>query len=213
MPRLRNKNEWGAAGSNLDAQRADLFKVKLELPSALTLNGLGTWHNDVEFAIESWPFPDRKRDTIPIKYLNQTNHLVGAEAATAPVDVMVRYAFNQATAQLLERWNYLTSNPRTGGVGLTSHVKAKGYFIWLIPNMAAQRNVEATSPADDTLVPGQIYVLEGCVITGLKPTDGNMTNGNEIVKLTFNLSIDRYYPEDIRRMIHGNSNASTSLVS
>jgi hypothetical protein len=213
MPRLRNKNEWGAAGSNLDAQRLDLFKVKLELPSALTLNGLGTWHNDVEFAIEKWPFPERKRETIPIKYLNQTNHLLGAETATGPIDVTVRYAFNQATAQLLERWNYLTSNPRTGGSGLTSHVKAKGEFIWLIPNMAAQRNVESTSPGDDTLIPGQIYVLEGCMITGLKPSDADITVGNEIVKLTFALSIDRYYPQDIRRMIHGNSNASTSLVS
>lgn len=212
MPRVKNRNEWGASGSNLDAQRLDLFRVKLELPSALTLNGLGTWYNDVEFAIETWPFPEHKRETVPLKYLNQTNHLLGAETATAPVDILVRYAFNQATAQVLTRWDYLTSNPRTGGSGLTSHVKAKGQFIWLIPNMAAQRQVESTNPSDDTLIPGQVYVLEGCMITGLKPSDADMKVGNEIVKLTFNLSIDRYYPEDIRRMIHGNANSSTALV-
>jgi hypothetical protein len=212
MPRLKNKNEWGASGSNLDPQRPDLFRVKLELPSALTLNGLGTWHNDVEFAIETWPFPERKRETISVKYLQQTNHLVGADTPTAPIDILVRYAFNQATHQLLERWNQLVANQRTGGIGLTSHVKAKGEFIWLIPNMAAQRNVESTSPSDDTLIPAQIYTLEGCVISGLKPSDADMKVGNEIVKLTFNLTMDRYYPLDIRRMIHGNANASTSLI-
>lgn len=210
MPRLRNKNEWGAAGSNLDPQRVDLFRVKLDLPPALTLNGLGTWHNDVEFAIETWPFPERQRETIPLKYLQQTNHISGGDTPTAPVDILVRYAFNQATAQVLERWNALTANPRTGGVGLTTHVKAKGEFIWLIPNMQAQRNVESTSPSDDTLIPGQVYVLEGCMITGLKPSDADMKIGNELVKYTFRLLIDRYYPQDIRRMIHGNSNATSA---
>lgn len=209
MPRLKNKNEWGAAGSNLDAQRGDLFRVKLEMPPALALNGYGSWYNDVEFAIEQWPFPDRRRESIPIKYMQQTNHLVGADAPTGPITVIVRYAFNQPTIQLLERWNYLTANPRTGGVGLTSQVKTRGEFIWLIPNMQEQKNVESTNPSDDTLIPGQIYTLEGCVISGLKPTDGNMTT-SEIVKMSFELTIDRYYPQDLRRMVHGLQNVATA---
>jgi hypothetical protein len=204
MPRLRNKNEWGAAGANLDPQRADLFRVKMELPDALV--GRGTWSNDVEFALETWPFPERRNETIPYKYLNQTNHLLGANVATGPITIAVRYAFNQATAQVLERWNYLASNPRTGGVGLTSQIKARGEFVWLIPNMAVQKNTDSTSPSDDTLIPGLIYVLEGCMPTGLKWTDANMTTGTELAKLQFELSIDRYYPKDIRTMIVGNSN-------
>jgi len=207
MPRLKNKNEWGSAGSNLDAQRRDLFKVKLDLPNALNLNGLGTWYNDVEFAIETWPFPENKSETFPIKYLNQINHQLGANTPTAPIDILVRYAFNQATHQLLTRWHYLTANPRTGGVGLTSQVKASGEFYWLIPNMAAQKNVASTSTNEDTLVVGQTYVLEGCLITGLKPADGDMKVGNEMVHLTFNLHIDRYYPKDVSQMIHGVRNA------
>jgi hypothetical protein len=182
----------------------------MALPDALVLNGFGTWYNDVEFAVEKFPFPERKRETIPFKYLNQTNHLLGAETATAPITITIRYAFNQATAQLLERWNYLTSHPLTGGVGLTSQVKARGEFIWLIPNMVVQKNVESTSPSDDTLVPGLIYVLEGCMVTGLKWSDADMTVGTETAKLMFDLSIDRYYPKDLRKMIVGNSNVATT---
>jgi hypothetical protein len=210
MPRLQNKNEWGAAGSNLDPQRADLFKVKMELPDALVLNGFGTWYNDVEFAIETWPFPERDNETIPMKYMNQVNHILGANAPTAKVVIQVRYAFNQPTAQLLERWNYLTSNPRTGGGGMTSQVKGRGEFMWLYPNMEVQKNVESTSPSDDTLVPGLIYVLEGCMVSGLKPTDGDMKTGNVLVNLAFSLTIDRYYPKDLRKMIFGNYNVASS---
>lgn len=208
MPRLKNRNEWGASGSNLDPQRVDLFKVKLELPDALVLNGFGSWYNDVEFAIEKWPFPERRNDTIPFKFLNQTNHILGANVATSPIVTTVRYAFNQPTAQLLERWSYLTSNPRTGGVGITSQVKARGEFAWLIPNMEVQKDVEETAPSDDTLIPGLIYTLEGCMVTGLKFTDADMIVGNDTVKLMFELSIDRYYPKDIRKMVVGASNVA-----
>jgi hypothetical protein len=127
----------------------------------------------------------------------------------------VRYAFNQATAQLLERWFQLTNNQRTGGVALTSQVKGRGEFIWLVPNMAVQKDVESTNPSDDTLVPGQIWSLEGVLLTGYKMTDGNMLQGNVPVLLNLEFTIDRYYPKDIRKMIFGSANvaATQNLIS
>lgn len=202
--KLKNKNAWGSASSNLDSQRRDLFRVTIDLPPAL--GGAGSWSNDIEFAIQDWPFPERRRQRFETKYLNQTNFQLGADQPLNEIDVTVRYAFNQPTIQLLEKWNYLTSNPRTGGVAVTSAIKAKGYFIWLRPNMSAQVNVASTRPDDATLVPGAIYVLEGCFITGLTPVGGDHTVGNEGVTYQFNLSIDRAYPEDINRLVVGTNN-------
>lgn len=202
--RIKSKNEWGAAGSNVDPQRTDLFKVKLELPEAI--GGVGAWQNDIEFAVRKWPFPERKREVMQLKYLNQTNNLLGADVPLSPIDVEVAYAFNQATAQLLERWSTLTSNPRTGGVAQTSKVKSKGYFYWLIPDMEVQSDVERTDTTDEPLKVGLVYVLEGCMITGLTPMGGDHTQTNQPVLYTFNLTVDRYYPDDIRKMIVGNTN-------
>lgn len=194
------KNLWGAQNSNVDAQRKDLFTVKLDLPSAL--KSVGAWNETVEFALESFPFPERKRNTIPIKWQQQTNHLPGADVATSPIDIIVRYAFNQRTHEVLQRWDYLASNPHTGGVAQASALKCQGRFLWLIPDMNVQSNVESTSSAQEPLKVGLVYILEGCMITGLKPDGGDHTS-EDIVKLTFNLSIDRWYPEDIRQMVVG----------
>src|SRR3954470_11734403 len=154
MPRMQFKNLWGSQDSGIDQQRADLFKVQIHLPR--TLGGVTNWSNDVEFAVTKFPFPDRKRGVIPTKYLNQTNFQLGADEATGPIEIPVRYAFNQQTHQLLERWHWLTSNPRTGGVALTSAVKCRGEFWWLIPNMTEQQAVGQT-PSDTALQVAQRY--------------------------------------------------------
>lgn len=201
MPRMRNKNQWAAAGLGVDPQRSDLFKVTLQLPPAL--GGASRWTDDIEFAIEKFPFPNRLREVIPIKYLNQTNYAIGADTQTESIEVPVRYAFNQPTVQLLERWNYLTSNPETGGVALASQVKCNGRFRWLVPNMAVQKLIETASPTEDTMVDGLVYRLEGCMIRGFKFSDADMTSSNGIVTVQFNLQIDRYYPENIGNMVVG----------
>ena len=63
MARLKYRNTFGSQGSKLDLQRIDLFKVTLELPTAIGL----PWDEHVEFAIEKFPFPDRKKDTTAVK--------------------------------------------------------------------------------------------------------------------------------------------------
>lgn len=197
MARVLFKNTFASQDSRLDLQRVDLFKVTLILPAAIGLD----WTENVEFAVEKFPFPERNRETIPVKYLQQTNHMVGADAATAPVDLTVRYAFAQRTAEALEKWNQLVSNQRTGGVGLTSQVKSKGQLKWLVPNMQKQiadlRGVAV--PNESTLREGLIYDLEGCFIAGLKFTDPDMTQ-NGYVNLQFRLSIDRVLPRDLDEM-------------
>ena len=113
MARLKFKNNFGSQNSKLDLQRVDLFKVTLELPTALGL----PWDEHVEFAIENFPFPDRQVDTVPIKFMQQTNHLLAADAATSASEIKVRYAFAQRTAECLEKWFRLIPNQLTGGVG------------------------------------------------------------------------------------------------
>lgn len=198
MPRVNNKNQWGAAGAGIDAQRSDLFKVTLNLPPAI--GGTTVWSDHVEFAVEKFPFPDRQREMIPIKYLQQTNFQIGADAAPGPIDIPVRYAFNQPTAQILEKWNYLTSNPQTGAVGLTSRVKANGKFRWQVPNVSAQQLLESSAPSENTMIDGLVYILEGCLVKGLKFSDADMTSSNSIVTIQFQLQIDRYYPENLGMM-------------
>lgn len=193
--RIKYKNEWGAEGSNLDQQRADLFRVSLNIPNG----GVGVWSNAVEFAIEKFPFPETKVETFATKYMQQVNHQVGGDVATAPIEIPVRYAFAAPTAQALYRWQYMVSNPRTGGVALTSAIKCGGRFQWLVPDMAKASNPDSAD--QDVLKVGLEYTLEGCIILGLKPTDGDMTTGNQPVNLMFSLSIDRYYPTNISNMI------------
>jgi hypothetical protein len=195
------KNLWGSQDSGIDQQRADLFKVQIHLPTR-ALGGVSAWANDVEFAISKFPFPDRKREAIPTKFLNQTNFQLGADVAANPIEIPVRYAFNQQTHQLLERWHQLTSNSRTGGVALTSAVKARGEFWWLIPNMPEQERIGEVE-SDNTLRVAQRYALEGCLILGLKPSDADMTASGDaaLVSLQFTLQVDRYYPVAINQMV------------
>ena len=199
---MKTRNTWGssigsdAQGVGIDQQRADLFRVSLTLPSRL--GGAGLWDENVQFAVESFPFAENKIQMFDTKYLQQTNHQIGADVATSPIVVPVRYAFSQQTAALLYKWMFLVSNPLSGGVGLTSAVKCNGLFSWLVPNMTRQfsdANSLTGSDGSDVLAIGLRYKLEGCVISGLKPTDADMTTGNSGVKLSFDLHIDRYYPD------------------
>ncbi len=202
--RLEFKNTWGsqatAFGGGLDAQRVDLFKVTLFLPQALIDLGLN-WQDNVQFAIEKFPFPDRTRELIAVKYMQQTNQLIGADTAGGPVEVTVRYAFQERTAQTLEAWFQLVANQRTGGVGLTSMVKSRGILRWLVPNMDKQiadlRG--APLPGEGTMTDGLTYELEGCLIRGLKYTDPDMTQSAN-VNMMFGLSIDRVIPPPLDRM-------------
>jgi hypothetical protein len=108
--------------------------------------------------------------------------------------MVVRYAFNQRTAVLLERWRWLITNPRTGGVGLSSKVKTNGYFYWLVPNDAVLGNESAAERDAYKVV--RAYELHGCWLKNLKPSDGDMTSGNGVVTLAFTMQIDRYFPVD-----------------
>lgn len=216
--RMLYKNEWGSEHQNLDPQRTDLFRFLINLPGY----GVNVWQDTVSFAVERFPFPDRAQQTFEMKYLNQVNHILGSDVATAPVEVPVRYAFTQKTAQMLYRWHALSSNPQTGSVVRTSDIKCSGFFYWLVPmkisatggigSMASIGAVEAAAGASAFpvgaafgaaaaagnplagLKVGMQYKLEGCMIINLKPTDANMTEGNVPVTLTFRLVVDRFYP-------------------
>jgi hypothetical protein len=190
-------SQIGAGGTGLDLQRVDLFKLTLVLPSALNLD----WTENVEFAVEKFPIPERSREMIAVKYMQGTNYLIGGDTPTPAVEVPVRYAFAQRTAEALEKWFWLVANPKTGGVGLTSEVKSKGYLRWLVPNMAKQiadLRGQAT-PGESTLKDGLIYELEGCIIKGLKFADADMTQSGA-VNLLFNLQFDRMYPANLDSM-------------
>lgn len=203
MPRMQFRNVWGSQDSGYDQQRADLFKVQIHLPRAL--GGITGWSNDVEFAVFRFPFPDRKREVIPVKYLNMTNFQLGADTQSSPIEIPVRYAFNQQTAAILERWHQMTSNPRTGGVAQTSSIKCSGEFWWLVPNMPVQEQV-LQSETEAAMGVGLQYHLEGCLITGLKPSGADMTATGDaaLVNLDFTLNVDRYYPVDLTKMAFGN---------
>lgn len=196
--RMNFKNTFGSQDSRLDLQRVDLWKVTLQLPQALGLS----WAENVEFALQNFPFPDRSREMIQVKYMQQTNHLLGHDAPTSVSEIQVRYAFAQRTAEALEKWFQLCANQYTGGVGLTSQVKAKGYLRWLVPNMQKQiqdiRGIPV--PGENTLNEGLTYVLEGCIIKGLKYTDADMTQSGP-VNLVFSLQMDRYYPVNLDQMV------------
>jgi len=106
----------------------------------------------------------------------------------------VRYAFNQETASILEKWFWMTSHPGTGAVGLTSFVKANGFMYWLIPNLEQVEPLPINAPAPaNTMIDGGRYVLEGILLVGLKPSDADMEQAG-LVNLDLKLQIDRYYP-------------------
>lgn len=196
--RMNFKNTFGSQDSRLDLQRVDLWKVTVQLPQALGLS----WAENVEFALEKFPFPERSVEMTGVKYMQQTNMIVGGDTPTSPIEIPVRYAFAQRTAEALEKWFQLVSNQRTGGVGLTSQVKAKGFMRWMVPNMQRQQqDIRGTpSPGANILREGLTYVLEGCVIKGLRYTEADMT-ASGTVNLLFSMSIDRYYPESLDKMV------------
>jgi hypothetical protein len=154
--------------------------------------------------VRDFPFPSREREMIPIKFLNQTNHLIGADSPSGAIDMNVRYVFNRQTAAILERWHQLTSNPRTGGVALTSQVKTTGFFYWLVPNMTVQANVDVSDPtaaAANTFNKLRAYKLEGVLVRNLKPSNADMSVGNNTVELQFSIQVDRYYPERVDDLV------------
>lgn len=200
MSKMNFNNTFGAIASanGIDLQRSDLWKVTIPLPQVLRIS----WQNNVEFLLEKFPFPARERDMIEVKYMQQTNYLIGKDAATPAIEIPVRYAFGVQVAEALEKWYWLVSNPKTGGVGLTTQCKSRGVMRWLVPNM--QRQVDDiqgnVQPGDNTLDEGLTYVLEGCIIKGLKFSDADMTQSG-FVNLLFSLQIDRYYPDNVNNMV------------
>lgn len=192
---MKFNNTFGAVadGVGIDLQRNDLWKVHLTLPPALNVD----WHNNVEFLLEKFPFPTREREMIEVKYMQQTNFLIGKDMPTNAIEIPVRFAFAIPVAQALERWFYLVANPITGGVGLTSACKGSGYMSWYVPDMVQQLATIGVSPdaniGDNALAEGLVYALEGCLIKGLKFSDADMTTSG-FVNMMFTLQIDRYYP-------------------
>ena len=192
------KNTFGAStdAEGIDLQRVDLWKVVLTFPQGVGIK----WTDEVEFALEKLPFPVRARERIEVKYMQQTNFLIGKDMPTPAIEIPVRYAFQALTAEALEKWYYLVSNPQTGGVGLTSSLKAKGYMQWMVPNMDRQRqDLVQNPPVANSLSAGLQYTLEGCIIKGLRFTDADMTQSG-YVNLLFGLQIDRYYPANVSNM-------------
>lgn len=195
MGLLTVKNNWGSQGSGLDPVRPDLYRVSLEIPRLVLGGGANLWDSEISFALSKFPFPTREREMIPIKFLNQTNYVLGADVATGAVDLSVRYAFNRRTVEILERWHQLTSNSQNGGVALTSEVKTNGYFYYQVPNMAVV--ADPTDTSNQALMDGPRFFLEGILIKGLKPAeDADMTVGNQTVMMNLSVQIDRYYPLD-----------------
>ena len=197
---MKFHNTFGASATaqGIDLQRVDLWKVTIMLPQVLGLD----WKQNVEFALEKFPFPTREREMIAVKYMQQTNFVIGGDTPTNAIEVPVRYAFQQQTAAALEKWNYLCANPQTGGVGLTSACKAMGQMAWIVPNMQKQiQDIRQNAvPNEDTMDEGLIYVLEGCIIKGLRYTDADMTQSG-YVNLLFSLQIDRYFPRTVNDMV------------
>lgn len=202
--KMHNRNLWGVAQTGVDPQRADLFRVVLNVPSAIQgMAGINGWNEHVEFAIEKFPFPERGREMIPMKYLNQTNFILGPDSPTGAIDMTVRYAFNARTLELLEKWNFLTSNPITGGVGLTTRLKTDGALWFLVPDHAQQEadhNTPLGAGGGAGLKVGAVYYLEGCLVKGLKLSELDQSSTNGLVTATFSLQIDRYYPADVNKM-------------
>ena len=199
MP-IKFKNIWGSTDGGVDQQRADLFQVQIDLPSVI--GKITRWAESVEFALTRFPFPERKIEMIAIKRMQQTNHVIGPDQATGPIEIPVRYAFNRDTAQVLEKWFQLTSNPQTGASSLTSKVKASGEFWHLVPNQSEVNDIGQV-PTDTALQRGLTWKLEGILISGFTPAqaDNTATGDAALQMYNFNLHIDRYYPKNIDAMV------------
>jgi hypothetical protein len=198
MARMFFQNTFGSQNSNLDLQRQDLFKFTINLPAVLGLS----WTEYVEFAVEKFPFPERSIEVIGVKYMQQTNYLIGGDTPTPAIEVPIRYPFGQLTAQALEQWMWLIRNPLTGGVGLTSAVKTSGTFTWIVPNQSVQQGDISSTPTSTqtAMQAGLVYYLEGCLPKGFKFSDADMTTSGK-VDCQLSLQIDRYYPKNVDSML------------
>ena len=198
------RNQFGSSalsGTSYDLGRSDLFRVDVVLPAALS--NAFSWQDDISWAVQSFPFPTRSIDEITVKYLQQVNKMPGADAAAGDVDMVVRYAFTQRTAQALETWFRLVSNPLTGGVGLASAVKSYGQVTHLIPNMNQQvADLTRTSLSNDNsaLYDGLQWTIEGMWPKSFKMSELDHTKSNEAVTCTVTWACDRWYPTDINAM-------------
>jgi hypothetical protein len=194
MSKMTFNNTFGASASanGIDLQRSDLWRVTLNPPPAV--GGANDWSNSVEFLLEKFPFPTREREMIEVKYMQQTNYIIGKDTPTNAIEIPVRYAFSTQVLLMLESWNYLVANPETGGVGLTTQCKGTGWMTWIVPNMANQiADIGGGTPSESTMDNGMAYQLEGCIIKGLKFSDADMIQSG-YVNVMFSLQLDRYYP-------------------
>lgn len=200
MPVAKYKNVWGTRatdGNSYDLQRSDLFELHINLPEVL--GGVANWDNTIKMTVTKFPFPARERSMIEVKYLNQTNFILGAENALGTIEIPVRYAFENETAVLLEKWHWMTSDPN-GGVGRTSSMKTTGVFNWLVPSLTPKLGVLESNLREtdaDTvweMKPGGKYFLEGILVKNLSPTEANMDSRDQLVMLNLTLSVDRYFP-------------------
>lgn len=195
---MQYANTWGTQNANVDQQRSDLFKVMINIPEAVlgataNLSGAGNvWDAHISWAVEKFDFPDRAKEAIAIKYLQQTNYQIGGDAPSEVVTIPIRYAPNQRTAELLERWWWMIANPRTGGVALSSRIKTTGYFAWLTPRISSVGNLAA--PEADAYDFVKAYELHGVWIKSFKSGGADHTQTNGLVTLDMTLQIDRYYP-------------------
>lgn len=202
MP-IKFHNIWGAKDSGLDQQRGDFFRVAINLPAAL--GGVSKWDSAIQFAVQKFPLPERMREMVPIKYFQQINMQIGGDVQGGVIEVPVRYAFNQDTAKVLEQWHWMTAHPGTGGVALTSQIKANGYFYWMIPNIDLSKAPGAVSEAASAnlFLDGGAFALEGILVKGLKMSEANMDSGTDLVYCNLTLQIDRYYPltpDDLKKV-------------
>jgi hypothetical protein len=196
------KNTFGSSASSngIDIQRNDLFHVQINLPPAI--GGTNEWDNNVAFAIEKVSFPKREIATIPVKFLQQTNHQIGGDEDLGAISLSVRYAFSQPTFTRLEQWRWLTANPITGGVANTSAVKCDGQFWWWVP----VNPTLSTSTSSAPFTVGGAYFLEGIICKGFTPAENaDMTSRDGLVMADLNLHIDRYYPIDPANLTVGNA--------
>lgn len=195
MPVIQYQNSWGAQNSQLDPLRPDLFRIQFAIPPQVLGGGTGLWDSEVSFGVKTFPFPERAREMIPVKWLQQTNFVIGADTPTPETSLSVRWPFNRRTVEILERWHQLTANSQNGGVAITSAVKTSGFLYFLIPNMTAV--ADPTDTTNDAFFDGPRYYLEGVLIKSLKvEPNADMTVGNEIVTVALGIQIDRYYPLD-----------------
>ena len=102
MSKMGFRNTFGsqATGPGFDLQRGDLWKVSIDLPRVLGVR----WDVDVEFLLEKFPFPARDREFIEVKYMQQTNWLIGKDTPTPAIEIPVRYMFGVRAAEALEKW-------------------------------------------------------------------------------------------------------------